>query len=109
MMESVKDGDRIVCTNTRESNYVKRLLKDRMLDVECIVVSPDDPCRLFERAPSQGRTIFSHEWIEQFYTTLIEDGNKQIDYLQRRANESHTNPRREDDRLAEKQHSNWTL
>lgn len=85
LVQSVKDGDRIVFPSRREAERVERLLKARGVKVQCIVIDPKDPGRLVERDPLSGdcRTIFDHTWVEQFYTSAIERAESTIDYLQR--------------------------
>lgn len=83
LIESVKDGDRIVFLASREAERVKRLCKERDVEVECIVIDPKSPQRLFERSTSQGRTIFDHSWVEQYYLNAINVAQQDIDRLER--------------------------
>jgi hypothetical protein len=105
LVESVKDGDRIVFADRREAERVERLLKERAIDVACIVVDPNNPGRLMER-PSLSddrRTIFDHTWVELFYQQAIERAAADIDYLQRETSgrgEAHRNTARQAVELA---------
>lgn len=83
LVESVKDGDRIVFSVASEAKRVQRLCEERGVKVECIVIDPKSPQRIFERGTSQGRTIFDHSWVEQYYLHAIEDAQKDIDRLER--------------------------
>lgn len=84
LVESAKDGDRIVFTNQREANRVNLLCKERGVEVECIVVNPDHPHRLLNRGSvkGEGRNIFDHSWIEQFYKNAISDAQRMIQRLE---------------------------
>jgi hypothetical protein len=85
LVESVKDGDRIVFAERREAERVERLLKERGVKVACIVIDPNDARRLMERGSlsSDGRTIFDHTWVESFYAQAIDRAASDIDFLQR--------------------------
>ncbi len=83
LVENVKDGDRIVCVNQQHMREVERLVKERKVDVECIVISPEDPKQLFERGTSQGRTIFDHAWIERYYQVSLDRAAENIDRFER--------------------------
>lgn len=83
LVESVKDGDRICFADPREAERVRRLCLERGVNVECIVISPSDPGRIFERKTSEGRTLFDHAWVEAFYLAAIERAGADIDALER--------------------------
>lgn len=102
LVDSVKGGDRIVFADRREADRVGRLLKERRVDVECIVVDPMHPERLFERGSlsGDGRTIFDHSWVETFYLNAIEHAARQIDTMQRESS-GHGEPHRATARRAE--------
>ena len=78
LLESVKDGDRIVFANFKEADKFNRLCLERGVKVECIVVLVADISRLFERGPSQGRTIFDHGWVQEYYLKVVEGCGKDI-------------------------------
>lgn len=81
MVENVKNGDRIIFTNAKEANRVKRLIKEKGIDVECIYV-PDYEF-IMEIGTGQGRTILDHSWVEDFYASAIERANKDIDFFEK--------------------------
>lgn len=83
MVESLKDGDRIVFVNRNEAERVERMCKERGVDVECIVVPVKEPNKLFERGTSQGRTIFDHSWVEERYKLYIDDCENELDFFER--------------------------
>lgn len=82
LLESLKPGDRIVFAESKHADLMRRMLKERDLDVECIVIPPNIPEKLFEHPTSQGRTIFDHCWLEQFYLSNLERMTRDIDHLQ---------------------------
>jgi len=101
LIESVKDGDRILFKNQREANRVSSLLRDRnpSLQVQCIVLDPKESSRIFELGslPGEGRTLFDHGWVEQYYLDAINNAIKSIDSLQRetsRYGEAHRETKR---------------
>lgn len=83
LIESVKDGDRIVCATSNEVARLQRLCRERGRSVECIVIDPCAPERIFQRGTSTGRTIFDHTWVEQYYIAALERAEKDIDQLQK--------------------------
>ena len=85
IVESVKDGDRICFTNAQEAERVKRLCKERGVDVECIVIPTKKPEKFFERGTSTGRTIFDHSWIEGYYLDALKRAEKEIDHFERKS------------------------
>ena len=97
LVESLKNGDRIVCATEPERRHLQMLCRERNLEVGVIIVAPRDPQRLFERGTSTGRTIFDHGWVEAYYQAAIERCNSDIDHLQTQASgwgEAHEETRR---------------
>lgn len=82
LVESVKDGDRLIFTNRTEADRVYRLCQGRGVIAECIVIDPSRVSELFERGSSKGRTIFDHSWVEQWYLSALENACKQLDTLE---------------------------
>lgn len=98
LVESVKDGDRIVFAVHSEAKRVERLLRDRGVDVQCIVVSVGDVGDLCRQPISKGRTIFDHTWLEQYYQKSINLAIEHIDRLERESSgygEAHRETRRQ--------------
>lgn len=83
LIDSVKDGDRIVFAERRERDRVERLLKERKVKVKCIAVEPSRRHEIFHSSTPEGRTIFDHSWVEQFYAMKLEEAAKEIDHLER--------------------------
>lgn len=84
LVDILKDGDCVVFTNRMEADRILYQCKRRRLDVECIVVSVNDPQALFNRTRSRakGRTIFDHSWVEQYYLKAIASAEADINKLQ---------------------------
>ena len=82
LVESLKDGDRVICAEPREAERLRRLFRERSLQVECIVVNPTRAREAADLPRSLGRTLFDHSWVELFYTSVIEQGVQDIDHLQ---------------------------
>tara|TARA_Y100000593_G_C4273954_1_gene318961 strand:+ start:154 stop:564 length:411 start_codon:yes stop_codon:yes gene_type:complete len=103
MINNLKDGDRVVFQRREEAMRVSCMAVERGLDIQCIVVSPNTPGEIFERQTSEGRTVFDHGWVEQFYMNALEQCRKDIDHLQRESSgfgEPHFETRRQFSELA---------
>ena len=85
LVESLKTGDRVVFANQQEAERVKRLCREREIDIETIVVDPKEPQRIFDRGSvgGDGRCVFDHSWVEQYYLNAISTVQKDIDRFQR--------------------------
>lgn len=82
MVESLKNGDRVVFADRREANRISVLCRHSGLDVECIVVPPATCELLMECNQSRGRTLFDHSWVEQFYMDAIARAQQDIHQFQ---------------------------
>lgn len=100
LVESVKEGDRIVFADPREADRVRRLCLERGVTVECIVVEPDRPHEVLLKGTTQGRMIFDHTWVERFYALTVERAQVEIDKLEQ-AGSGYGAPHRETRRRAE--------
>lgn len=83
LVDSLQDGDRVVFIDSRQADRFKRLCKEQDKEVVCIVIDPKNTHAIFDRGPSQGRTIFDHTWVEQFYVHRLEACQKDLAYLER--------------------------
>lgn len=83
LIESLRDGDRVIACNDQHARYLRGLLAQRNLKVEVLVIQPKDHHMLWEHPTSEGRTLFDHPWIEQFYQQAFEDAQKHVDHMQR--------------------------
>ena len=87
LIESLKSGDRVICATQREANLMDLLCRERNLVVTFVVINPSDS-HIQERAlryygTSKGRTLFDHNWIEQFYLASIRRCGEVISHVQR--------------------------
>lgn len=82
MIDGLKSGDRVIFASQKESKRVQRLFKEEDLNIDCIVVDPRTPDRLFQNGSNQGRTIFDHSWIEEYYLLSIKRCKDEIDNFQ---------------------------
>ena len=99
LIESVKDGDRVVCTTEVEARRVRGLCAEREVKVDCVSneSSPDGIARLFHRGTPKGRTIFDHGWVEQYYLRVLDDATRCLDDLATQLSgygEAHRNTKR---------------
>lgn len=103
LIESVKNGDRIVFADSWEADRVQKLCKERDIEVRCVVIDPQTPERIFEREPALGRTIFDHGWIQQYYMNAINHCEQNIDRMERQTSgygEAHRETRRKAEEMA---------
>lgn len=82
LLHSLKNGDRVLCASPADSERMRRQCKDRGLDVEVVTVAPRCPDAVCRLGTSQGRTIFEHTWVEQFYMDALESAQAEIDHLE---------------------------
>lgn len=82
LLESLKDGDRVVCPTQKEVDWLSRRAKEYGLKVDFIVIDPRKPEDCFKHPTSKGRTVFEHTWVEQFYQEALDKAARDIDNLQ---------------------------
>lgn len=82
LVESLKNGDRVVFTNDREAKRVAHLCRERGLTVTVAVCDPHEPQGLFNKQTPRGRTVFDHSWVEEYYRHAISMAFKEIRSLQ---------------------------
>lgn len=85
LLASVRDGDVIVFHDPREARRVKTMLAEAgLLKVECHVTPAGCPHDLYNQPPIEGRLLFDHGWVEQFYLNALERTRAEIDDMQSR-------------------------
>ena len=84
LIEHVKDGDLVIFSNHREAVRVSRLCEfERGIKIKYIVINPQNPEQIFEQTCwHQGRIIFDHSWIEEFYKLVIDNVRLHIEKLE---------------------------
>ncbi len=85
LVESLKDGDRVICTTQNETRRVERLAKERGIKIDVRTVPVSNPQRIFSVGTPSGRTVLDHGWVEEFYRAQIQDAARIIDELEREA------------------------
>jgi hypothetical protein len=96
LVESLHDGDRVVFTNSREADRVKRMCKDRGVKITTVVIDPKEPTRLLEYGYSHsGRTVLDHTWVEQYYSNSLENTFKELTNFQREMSSDRNSTRKE--------------
>lgn len=85
LLESLKDGDRVIFSDARHANEFKRLAHERGIKVDCVIVEPSDGLGLnrLGSSPGDGRTILDHTWVEQYYERQIDRSIRIIDDIQK--------------------------
>ena len=84
LLNNVRDGDRVVFGSHASARDFESRCKERGVKVECIVLEPRRPERLFGRQKPTGRTHFDHTWIEDRYMLAIEGVTDELDEWTRR-------------------------
>lgn len=82
LLNSLKDGDRIVTVNQRQAENLRRQLKLRGLAVTVVVLDVANP-KPFEYGTPEGRTLLDHTWVEARYAHILEREASNIDELQK--------------------------
>ena len=85
LLESLRDGDRVVCRTQGEANDLDMRCQERGLKVAFLVVPTYAPNQVFSlgKGTSKGRTLFDHGWLEDYYKRLIRDAQAAVDFVQR--------------------------
>jgi len=85
LLESLKDGDRVIFSDVRHAREFERLTKERGIKVDCVTIDPGDDLGLnkLESSPGDGRTILDHVWVEQYYERWIDRTARVIDNIQK--------------------------
>lgn len=81
MIESLKDGDRVIFTNRNEADRVKRMARELGVSIETMVKNPAQ-FTISDIGTSQGKTVFDHSFVEEYHRIGIERSIKDIDQMQ---------------------------
>ena len=88
LVEILESGDTVVCVDTAQARRIVSLCKDNgQYNVDYIIVDPKYPDNVYHVLAGkeiQGRLIFDHVWIEQYYLHAIDSNIKYIDGLKNR-------------------------
>lgn len=99
LVESLKTGDRVVFLTEREGRRVQAMCKDRGVRIQIVVNDARnlDPLRGYGSPGDDGRFVFDHSWVEEFYNHTIERAQHRLDQFQRELSgygEAHRETRR---------------
>jgi hypothetical protein len=72
LLDTLKDGDRVVFADEKHVRHFESLLRERGLKVSCIVIPPRNMVDMLYRPRSTGKTVMDHVWLEQYYQHVIE-------------------------------------
>jgi hypothetical protein len=81
LLESLKAGDRIVTLDEPQARVLRSLLTRRKLAVSVLVLPVRDPI-LPGIARSEGKTVFDHTWVEEFYRLELRRANSSLRYIE---------------------------
>jgi len=82
LVESLKDGDKVICRSHMEGNSIKDLCKRRGVEIEICAVNPAEWANIYQVPPAKRRMVFDHTWVEEFYLQQIEDMGKFFERVQ---------------------------
>jgi hypothetical protein len=86
LIDQLKDGDTVVCHSERDSRFLRRELTKHNLNVTVLFYGEHmmhefmRNCMAAYRTP--GKLIFSHEWLELYYTKVLQDAAYSIGRLE---------------------------
>lgn len=77
MLERLKDGDRVLCSNQGAARDIKNRARGMGLDVQTIHIS--DFHGMAQMRPAEGKTYMDHTMVERLYELAILGTQKEID------------------------------
>jgi len=83
LIQSLQDGDRVVVHSHKQAQWLTRRAKELGKDIDVIACPIERPEKVFEQSTSKGRTIFDHDWVEQYYMRSIKIAQEQLNYYER--------------------------
>lgn len=83
MVESLKPGDCVCVLSHKDARMVQEMCKERGFEIDVEVVNPKEPNKVFDKCSKQGRYIFDHRWVEQFYLNALDRVAEEISFLQK--------------------------
>lgn len=73
LTKCIKQDDIVVFVTDNEAKYVKRIAKEKGINIKTIVLNPSRHFELSERmAELSGRLVFDHRWVELFYQIQLD-------------------------------------
>lgn len=85
LVESVKNGDRVIFASPNEAETFRRLALERGVRVDCVTIEPRSlELQGLGSSPDDGRTIFDRGWIEAYYEQELLSVRRVIDELEKR-------------------------
>lgn len=83
LIDSLRDGDRVLVPTTGERERLDRQCRERGLKVDIVVVDSRYEA-LRSLRPAVGRTIFEHTLVEKKYQEAVDMCTREIDEIQKR-------------------------
>lgn len=80
MMAAVKDGDVIICVAGEERYLPSQVRAFGLKNVQVIINNPRMTAldQIEALRGSHGRPIFTHEWLEDYWVGVIEEGHRRL-------------------------------
>lgn len=97
LVHALKTGDRVIAHTSQEAQRIKKMAKERGVDIDCIVADPKETSALEKLGTSRERTFFEHTWVEMFYLYRLNEAKSELHTWTQRLSgfdERHLNMRR---------------
>lgn len=80
MLNQLVNGDRVITINQDHADMLRRLVRERKLSVEVLVLSPENP--EVYKYPPMGKTHLDHVWVEAYYQHVLARAIRDVDHIQ---------------------------
>lgn len=110
LVKSLKEGDRVICVNQGDVHYLKSRIRD--FGIEGVEVIAKNPRNLDLKGvgTAQGRTMFDHRFVEEFYKDAIEHASNQLNGMEQHLSgydERHIETRQKAELMAKWRFKSW--
>lgn len=86
LIKNLKSGDVVCFTNIAEAKRVTSLCRELGIEIKTIVMPAWNPHEIENKDVYKGLNggsfIFDHTWVEEYYSNVIDEACKNIDYFQ---------------------------
>lgn len=85
LLSIVKPGDEVVFVNAEQARLFERAMRERVPAIVGVQTRVCDPARLDQimgRYVADGRMLFDHVWVEQFYQNALDGAISDVDLMQ---------------------------
>lgn len=77
MLDAARDDDLIICRTTKETDRIRRLLKEKGKATRVTTIQHrDELSRIGPRA--KGRALFDHDWVHHFFVEAVKGAEEDL-------------------------------